>query len=49
MSWVDLRSRAAVHALLAAMRMEETGAPSMRAKAISSPCESATAITAAFF
>jgi len=40
-SLVGLRSRAAVHALFAAMRIDEIGAPSIRAKAISSPCESA--------
>src|ERR1700685_931544 len=48
-SFVGLRSRAAVHALLAAMRIEEMGAPSIRAKAISSPCESETATTHDFW
>src|SRR5580692_7044218 len=47
-SFVGFRSRAAVHALFAAIRIEEMGAPSIRAKAMSSPCGSATATTTDF-
>src|SRR5437868_10968197 len=47
-SLVDLRSLAAVQALLAAIRTHVTAAPSIRARAINSPCESATATVTAF-
>src|SRR5580692_595417 len=48
-SFVGFRSRAAVQALFSATRIEEMGAPSMRANAMSSPWESATATTTALF
>jgi hypothetical protein len=36
-SFVGFRSRAALHALFTAIRMDETGAPSIRENAINSP------------